>query len=95
MEIKPVELVLSTVIALVALTVMIVFPSPRVPPLLVVTSLLGALGAIYFSSTVGNYTGPVRGGYIDTPTPSGLVKAIGWILLILITASILVRSLEL
>ena len=50
--------------------------------LLVVIAVGFPLALIWFPYVFGNYIGPVRGGYIDTPTPAFLVAAAGWVFLI-------------
>ena len=47
--------------------------------------LLFPLALIWFAEPLGQYTGYVgRGGYIESPTPSFLVAAVGWIWIIAI-----------
>ena len=38
--------------------------------------------SIVFGDEIGSYTGRVRGGYIDTPTPGIVVRIIGFLLLL-------------
>jgi hypothetical protein len=46
--------------------------------LMVVLAVCFPLALIWFPYAFGNYVGPVRGGYIDTPTPAFLVAGAGW-----------------
>jgi hypothetical protein len=46
-------------------------------------ALLLPLALIWFPEQLGSFTGYVgRGGNIDTPTPSVLISAVGWFILI-------------
>jgi hypothetical protein len=50
--------------------------------LLVALVLLMPLALIWFPDVFGDYIGPVRGGYVDTPTPPVLIVLAGWFFLI-------------
>jgi hypothetical protein len=50
--------------------------------LLVAASLLFPLALIWFPDVFGNYTGPVRGGYVDQTTPPAFIAAAGWFFLV-------------
>jgi hypothetical protein len=50
--------------------------------LMVILLVCFPLALIWFPYVFGSYVGPVRGGYIDTPTPSFLVAGAGWTFLI-------------
>jgi hypothetical protein len=50
--------------------------------LMVALAVCFPLALIWFPYAFGNYIGPVRGSYIDTPTPAFLVAGAGWAFLI-------------
>lgn len=60
-----------------------VFGGPEhVPGLWVAFGVLAALALIWFPEAFGNYTGPVRHGYIDEKTPPEIVAVAGWFILV-------------
>ena len=45
--------------------------------------LLLPLACIWFSQAMGDYTGTIRGHLVTQRTPAGIVRAGGWLLLLL------------
>lgn len=74
---------ISLAIALIYVIIAIIDRgSISAPVLMVLLAVCFPLALIWFPYAFGNYIGPVRGGYIDTPTPAFLVAGAGWVFLI-------------